>query len=72
MTRFDTRPLLSTFAEALTLVAMAGLTGLSVAAYAYAPQDTGIHEKLPTVVVTAEAAIHEQLPTVVITSKRAS
>lgn len=69
---FNTRPILNTLTEGLTLVTMVGLTFASAAALAAAPMqmvEPVIHQ-LPTVVVTAKKAVVHQLPTVFITAQR--
>lgn len=73
MTRFNTRPLLNTATELLTLAAMAGMTLVAAAAATSGPAQAqpvteAVMHRLPTVVVTGK--IHH-LPTVVVVGKRA-
>lgn len=65
---FNTRPMLTQFAEGLTLIAMAGLTFASAATLAtpLADPEPAVVHQLPTVEVTAK--IHH-LPAVVVTAK---
>lgn len=70
MTRFNTRPVLGQFAEALTLVAMLGMTATSAAVWA--SEATPVVHKLETVVITGKAATLHKLPTVVVVGKRAA
>ncbi|MBH9553586.1 hypothetical protein [Inhella gelatinilytica] len=69
-TKFNTRPVLDTLSDGLTLALMAGLTFASAAAMASPMHlaDEAAPILLPTVVVTAQKPIH--LPTVVLTAKK--
>ena len=69
---FNTRPVLNTLTEGLTLITMLGLTFASAAALATTPVDLApqvIHQ-LPTVEIVGQKTVVHQLPTVVITVQR--
>lgn len=70
--RFDTRPVLNTLSEGLTLITMVGLTFASAAALATAPVEleTPVIHQLPAVEIVGKKAVVHQLPTVVITAQR--
>ena len=66
--RFNTRPVLNTITEGLTLIAMAGLTFASAATLATPTVDVPqVVHQLPTVEITVKK---HQLPTVIVTAKR--
>lgn len=71
-TTFNTRPVLNTLTEALTLITMVGLTFASAAALATAPVEveTQVIHQLPTVEIVGQKTEIHQLPTVVITVAR--
>ncbi|MBB5205812.1 hypothetical protein HNQ51_003139 [Inhella inkyongensis] len=72
---FNTRPVLTSVSEALTLITMAGLTLASAAVLAATPApasvDPVIHQ-LPTVEIVGQKAVIHQLPLVIVTAKRST